>query len=115
MANPFRFNRLMQHAGNYSLATIIGFIVHLPNFIRLFYRLLHDKRVPIHLKALCWGAIAYFFLPWDLLPDLGMLGLGYADDLIFLFLAFKKLVNDSPPDVVREHVQAISGSVKPPS
>ncbi|MDX9754854.1 MAG: DUF1232 domain-containing protein [bacterium] len=114
MPNPFRFSRFLDYAGQFSLTTVVNFIVHLPNFIRLFSRLLNDKRVPIHLKLICWASIVYFFFPFDfIIPDLARLGLGYIDDMVFLFYAFNKLVKESPPDVVREHVEQISRGERP--
>ncbi|HQH70687.1 MAG TPA: DUF1232 domain-containing protein [bacterium] len=107
MANPFRFTRFLESA-QITPASVIAFIIHIPNFIRLFSRLLNDPRVPYHLKFLCYGAILYFLFPLDLWRDFRMFGLGYVDDVLLLFFAFRKLVRDSPPEVVREHVEAIS-------
>lgn len=87
---------------------IMHFILHLPNFVKLFTRLLRDKRVPLYLKALCYGAIFYFFFPIDFIRDRAFFGMGYIDDITFLFLAFRALVTSSPPEVVREHVEAIA-------
>jgi len=108
MENPFRFSRLLETAGRFSPAKVIGFLIHLPNFIRLFSRLLNDPRVPYRLKLFCYFALVYFIFPIDLIKDLPRFQLGYIDDVLLLFFAFRKLVNDSPPDVVREHVDAIS-------
>lgn len=88
--------------------TVLHFLVHLPNFARLFSRLLGDARVPIHLKLLCYGSLLYLISPIDILKDFAIFGLGYIDDVAFIFIAFRKLVQDSPPEVVREHVEAIS-------
>ena len=89
--------------------TLASLIFHLPKFIRLFSRLLGDPRVPYYLKLFVYGAILYCFFPLDLFRDLTFFGLGYVDDAILLFLALRKLVRDSPPEVVQEHVEAISG------
>lgn len=108
MANPFGFYRFLQKNGNFTLMDLIHFIVHIPNFVKLFTRLLQDKRVPFYLKALCYGAIFYFFFPIDFIRDRAFFGLGYIDDITFLYLSFSNLVKASPPEVVREHVEAIS-------
>jgi len=107
MANPFRFSRLLEKAGRFSPATILAFFIHLPNFIRLFSRLLSDSRVPYHLKFFCYFALVYLIFPIDLLKDLPFFQIGYIDDILLLIFAFRKLVKDSPPEVVREHVEAI--------
>lgn len=113
MPNPFLFSKFMEAGRRFSPAKVLTFLYHLPNLIRLYSRLLDDKRVPFHLKLFCYGALAYALFPFDLMPDLRLMGLGYIDDIAFIFLAFKKLVQDSPPEVVREHVLALSGKTPP--
>ncbi len=102
------FLKFMQASRQFSPMMVMRFIVHLPNFFRLFSRLLKDPRVPIHLKLLCYGSIIYFFFPIDLIKDFPLIFLGYVDDVMLLILAFRKLVKDSPPEIVEEHVRAIS-------
>ncbi len=106
-SKAFRFARVMQQQGGYSPMKLLALVYHSPKFFKLFYRLMNDPRVPFHLKALCWGSILYLLSPIDLLKDF-MIGLGHIDDIVILFLAFRNLVRNSPPDVVREHVQNIS-------
>jgi uncharacterized membrane protein YkvA (DUF1232 family) len=38
-----------------------------------------DRRTPLHVKAVLMGALAYFVMPTDLIPDF-VAGLGYTDD-----------------------------------
>lgn len=108
MNNLFRFSRWMAATGRFSLSKVLAFFFHLPNFLRLFSRLLADPRVPFHLKFFCYFAIAYFIFPIDILKDLPFFQIGYLDDILLLFFAFRKLVMDSPPKVVQEHVEWIS-------
>jgi len=108
MANPFRFSRLMETAGRFSPTKVLSFIIHLPNFIRLFSRLLADSRVPFHLKLICYGSIIYLIFPFDFLPDLPFFQIGYIDDILFIVFAFRKLIKDCPPEIIRDHVEAIS-------
>lgn len=42
-----------------------------------------DPATPKHVKAALLGAVAYFVLPFDVVPDL-LVGLGYADDFAVL-------------------------------
>ena len=93
---------------------LLSLIFHLPNFIRLFIRLMRDPRVPYYLKLFVYGAILYCICPIDLIRDFPLLGIGYLDDAAILFLALRKLVMGSPPEVVQEHVEAISGRRKEP-
>jgi uncharacterized membrane protein YkvA (DUF1232 family) len=53
-----------------------------------------DRATPARAKAILVAALAYFVLPFDLVPDI-ILGLGFTDDLAVLLAAFK---------VVRTHV-----------
>ena len=109
MPHPFPFNRFMQGLGRYSAGSVLTFAFHLPNLVRLSSRLLNDRRVPFHLKLLCYGAILYLLWPFDLIRDFMPYFLpGRIDDLVILFLAFRKLIKDSPQEVVEEHVRIIS-------
>ncbi len=112
MFNLFRFQRFFQAAGRFSLPQILSFVFHLPNFCRLFSRLLKDPRVPFHLKFLCYFSIFYLISPLDLIRDLPFFQIGYIDDAFLLIFSFRKLMKDSPPEVVREHVQAIADGRK---
>jgi uncharacterized membrane protein YkvA (DUF1232 family) len=47
-----------------------------------------DSTTPIAIRAALFGALAYFILPFDIIPDF-ILGLGYTDDAAVLFGAFK--------------------------
>lgn len=80
---------------------------HLPSFLKLFWRLLKDRRVPLPPKLLVILALAYVFTPIDLLPDF-LAGLGQIDDLVVIFLGLQAFVRLCPQEVVREHVQAIA-------
>ncbi|MFQ5683281.1 MAG: YkvA family protein [Candidatus Binatia bacterium] len=86
------------------LLQVIG---HLPNFLKLFWRLLKDRRVPLGPKLLLIAVLAYVFMPIDLLPDF-LVGLGQIDDLVLIFLGLQGFVRLCPRDVVREHVHAIA-------
>lgn len=96
---------------------LLRFFYHLPNFVRLTYRLFGDERVPIYRKMVLIlaqllavvFAIVYFVNP----IDLDYLPFGRIDDLlvgVFLILVpggwlFIRLC---PEAVVREHVDRIS-------
>ena len=47
-----------------------------------------DRRTPVYVKAILIGAIVYFVLPEDLVPDYIPV-VGYADDAAVLATAFK--------------------------
>ena len=82
-------------------------LVHLPNFLKLFWRLTKDPRVSFLSKLVLVGVLAYVVLPFDLVPDF-IPGLGELDDAIVLIVGLKLFLRLCPPDVVREHVKSIA-------
>jgi uncharacterized membrane protein YkvA (DUF1232 family) len=82
-------------------------LLHLPNFIRLYWRLFTDRRVSWLPKAVLIAGIAYFVVPLDLIPDFPAIGLGQLDDAAVLIGALQLFVRLAPRRVVEEHVQLI--------
>ena len=86
------------------LSRLVGY---LPQFVRVFWRLMKDPRVPLLAKLVPVLALLLMISPpameLDLVPILGEIGW-----LVVGVLAFKILVWLSPPDVVREHVSRIA-------
>jgi len=54
-----------------------------------------DPATPVKAKAILVGALAYFILPVDAVPDF-ILGLGFTDDMAVLLAAF---------NVIRSHLK----------
>jgi uncharacterized membrane protein YkvA (DUF1232 family) len=46
-----------------------------------------DSATPLPIRATLFGALAYFILPFDVIPDF-IVGLGYTDDAAILIAAF---------------------------
>jgi hypothetical protein len=86
------------------LSRLVGY---LPQFVRVFWRLMKDPRVPLLAKLVPVLALLLLVSPpameLDLVPILGEIGW-----LVVGVLAFKILVWLSPPEVVREHVSRIA-------
>lgn len=86
------------------LSRLVGY---LPQFVRVFCRLMKDPRVPLLAKLVPVLALLLMVSPpameLDLVPILGEIGW-----LVVGVLAFKILVWLSPPEVVREHVSRIA-------
>ena len=56
-----------------------------------------DPATPLRAKAILFGALAYFVLPFDVLPDF-VLWLGFTDDAAVLYAAIRTVrayINDS--------------------
>src|ERR1700730_4193828 len=56
-----------------------------------------DKQTPRHLQAALLGAIAYFILPFDFIPDM-MPVLGFTDDAAVLATAIRLVASHIPPE-----------------
>jgi len=82
-------------------------LAHLPSFAKLFSRLIKDPRVSASPKLIVAGILAYVILPTDLLPDF-LIGVGQLDDLAVILGGLKLFLRLCPPEVVQEHLKAIS-------
>jgi uncharacterized membrane protein YkvA (DUF1232 family) len=82
--------------------TVMGTIGELPNFLRLLYGLITDKRVNGVDKLVVAGAIAYILLPLDVIPDFVPF-LGEVDDVFLLMLALQRLISNAGRTVVQAY------------
>jgi uncharacterized membrane protein YkvA (DUF1232 family) len=89
-------------------AGVLRTLPHLPSLVRLYWRLFRDPRVPLWPKALLVAGLLYVASPIDVVPD-WLLVLGQLDDLAVFLLAVRAFARGCPPDVVREHVDALAG------
>ena len=99
--NATRITRQLGWRGFFQLLT------HLPNFLKLFSRLVKDPRVSVSPKLLLVGILAYVILPADVLPDF-LIGIGQLDDLAVILGGLRLFFRLCPPQVVQEHLRAIS-------
>jgi uncharacterized membrane protein YkvA (DUF1232 family) len=56
-----------------------------------------DPQTPFKVRATLLGALAYFILPFDLIPDV-ILGLGFTDDMAVLVTAYTMIRNHISQD-----------------
>lgn len=82
--------------------TVSNTLKQLPNFFRLLYGLITDKRVQRVDKLMVAGAIAYILLPLDFVPDF-LPFVGEVDDLFLIILAVQRLINNAGRRVVEDH------------
>ena len=66
-----------------------------------------DKQTPRHVQAALLGAIAYFFLPFDFIPDM-LPVLGFTDDAAVLATAIRLVASHITP----EHREAARAALK---
>jgi len=82
-------------------------ITHLPDFIRLYWRLFRDPRVSVLAKALLVATLAYVVWPLDIIPDF-LPVIGEMDDLGIVIAGLWLFIRLCPPEVVLERVREIS-------
>ncbi|HVX77929.1 MAG TPA: YkvA family protein [Bradyrhizobium sp.] len=71
-----------------------------------------DRETPRHVQATLLGAIAYFILPFDLIPDM-MPALGFTDDAAVLAAAIRLVASHITPDhraAARAALKRLGGS-----
>lgn len=56
-----------------------------------------DPATPLQVKAILFGALAYFIMPFDVLPDIMPL-LGFGDDAAVLYAAIRSVLPHIKPD-----------------
>lgn len=79
------------------------YIMLAPDFFHLLCKLAVDKDVLINDKAKLAAAIVYFLSPLDIIPELLIGPLGYADDIAVAAYVLNQMVNNSDPEIVKKH------------
>ena len=74
-----------------------------PDVFILLVRLALDKNVPGSTRALIGGALAYFILPIDLLPEAILGGAGYIDDLVLATAVLAQAFGGDLEPYARKH------------
>jgi uncharacterized membrane protein YkvA (DUF1232 family) len=104
--------------GQHSPIQFLRLIYHLPNFVKLFWRLFRDSRVPKYKKIIPVIAgiicLTYILVPFDVLPD-PYAFLGQLDDATVVLLIMAPsiwlFVRICPRKLVREHAHQINSGV----
>lgn len=76
--------------------------------VKLILRLIGDRRVSPWLKIIPVAGVAYLISPLDIIPDIMLPVIGELDDAAILWLTNYLFIELCPPDVVNEHVKALS-------
>ena len=77
-SQPRFFAKLFKHAGRIGASSLY-------KALQLFY-VAQKPEVPLKVKATIYGALGYFILPFDVIPDM-IVGVGYGDDATALLVA----------------------------
>jgi len=75
--------------------------------VKLAYSLMLDRRVHPVTKIIPLAALAYLFMPVDVVPDVMPL-VGQLDDLAIVMLGLRFFFEFSPPEVVHEHLKRLA-------
>ncbi|MEG0259782.1 MAG: DUF1232 domain-containing protein [Lysinibacillus sp.] len=79
------------------------YLLFAPDLFHLLVKALMDPTIDGKNRALIGGAVAYFMLPLDFLPE-GLIGFGgYMDDIIMATFVVNVLVNRLGPSVIGKH------------
>lgn len=74
-----------------------------PDVFILLVRLALDKNVPSGTRAMIGGALAYFLLPVDLLPEMLLGGVGFMDDLVLATAVLAQAFGGDLEPYARKH------------
>ncbi|MCH9651126.1 MAG: DUF1232 domain-containing protein [Deltaproteobacteria bacterium] len=74
-----------------------------PDIFLLLLRLTLDRQVPQSTRALIGGALAYFVLPFDILPEAFVGPMGYIDDLVLAVAVLEDAFSKELEPFVRQH------------
>src|SRR5215212_5673675 len=78
--------------------------------MKLILKLMGDSRVSPWVKLIPIGAIAYLISPIDII--MGIPGVAALDDAAILWIGSNLFVELCPPEVVREHMQALGSNLE---
>ncbi len=90
------------------LARVLANVPYAEDLVAAYY-CAFDKTTPLRAKGILIGALAYFILPVDVVPDF-ILGLGFTDDMAVLLAAFNVVrthVNQSHRDKARDTLERL--------
>jgi uncharacterized membrane protein YkvA (DUF1232 family) len=80
-----------------------SFLLLVPDVFILLWRLTSDSRVNGKDKVLLGSAVAYYVMPFDLIPEAIMGPAGYLDDLVFGVYVLNKILGSVDASILREH------------
>ena len=78
------------------VAKKVGATVLRPVFT--LYYMLQDEKVPLQHKAYIIGALGYFILPFDLIPESVLPIIGFTDDVAVILRKADQIILDLFPD-----------------
>lgn len=74
------------------------------NLLKLVFRLMLDRRIPLGLKLILPVAAIYLISPLDIVPDI-LPVLGRVDDILVILIALAIFLGMAPRKIVAEHLR----------
>lgn len=96
----------LERRGGGSIASALMLV---PDVFLLLARMSLDPEVPRRSRALFGGALAYFILPADLLPELALGPVGYLDDLVLAAAVLSEAFDTDLEELVERHWSGTAG------
>ena len=90
------------------LRGLLSILFRLPKYIRLSWRLMKDPQVPLRGKIIVILVTLYVISPIDLIPEIMIPHLGFAEDFLFFLLAIQYMIRVAPLDIVTRHAREIA-------
>jgi uncharacterized membrane protein YkvA (DUF1232 family) len=81
--------------GGRAAPDVVEFLLLAPDLFILLLRLTLDREVPQRARSLAGGALLYFILPLDLLPEVFTGPVGYVDDVVLAAAVLRELLDGS--------------------
>lgn len=98
-----RIAKVVGKKGSSLGAGTVKILLIVPDIFILLVRMVLDRQVPSQTRALIGGALAYFILPVDLLPE-ALLGVGgYVDDAVLATAVLSQVFGTDLEPFVRKH------------
>jgi uncharacterized membrane protein YkvA (DUF1232 family) len=95
--------RVVEKRGGRLSEGAVRALMLVPDVFILLVRLTLDREVPGSTRALIGGALAYFILPFDLLPEGILGGAGYLDDLVLATAVLSQAFGGDLEPYARKH------------
>lgn len=92
------------------LGRMLAYIPFADDLVAAWYCAL-DSGTPAHVRALLWGAVAYFILPVDVVPDY-LIAVGFTDDAAVIAMVMTLLGRHVAPShraAAKDRLDALRG------
>ena len=95
-ANHVRDERVVQSGFWRKVRSTLGKVPFIEDAVAAYY-CATDRSTPAYVRAVLFGALAYFVVPVDIIPDF-IAGLGFTDDATVLMAAFSAVRSHFKPE-----------------